>query len=89
MPFRMRFWSKEKIDLVDTQGGRDWQIFDGSLQQIDHAGVPLKGTDNGILQSYLWFRGILPLLWNRSECCSTCSMLTAQGIWSYLGILQD
>jgi hypothetical protein len=47
MPFRMRFWSKEKIDLVDTQGGRDWQIFDGSLQQIDHAGVPLKGTDNG------------------------------------------
>ena len=43
MPFRMRFWSKEKIDLVDTQGGRDWKIFDGSLQQIDRADEPLKG----------------------------------------------
>jgi len=30
MKFRMRFWSNNHIDLIDTNGGNDFQIFDAS-----------------------------------------------------------
>ena len=30
MKFRMRFWSNNPIELVDTKGGAEWQIFDAA-----------------------------------------------------------
>jgi hypothetical protein len=37
MSFYMRFWSKEPIELIDTRGGKDWKIANGSVDQIDRA----------------------------------------------------
>jgi hypothetical protein len=43
MKFRMRFWSNNPIELVDTNAGKDFQIFDASDDALTKqgAGVPL------------------------------------------------
>jgi hypothetical protein len=43
MKFRMRFWSNNPIELVDTNAGKDFQIFDASEDALTKqgAGVPL------------------------------------------------
>ena len=41
MKFRMRFWSNTPIELIDTKGGAEWQIFDASEDSITTQGNPL------------------------------------------------
>jgi len=41
MKFRMRFWSSNPIDLIDTKGGSEWQIFDASLDSLSAQDAPM------------------------------------------------
>lgn len=43
MKFRMRFWSNNPIELIDTKGGADFKIFDASDDSISTQDAPLKG----------------------------------------------
>ena len=42
MKFRMRFWSNNPIELIDTKGGADFKIFDASGDSISTQDAPLK-----------------------------------------------
>ena len=34
MKFRMRFWASSQIELVDTNRGKDWTVYDASDDAI-------------------------------------------------------
>ena len=34
MKFRMRFWSNNPIDLIDTKGGSEWQLYDAGADSV-------------------------------------------------------
>ena len=42
MDFHMRLWADKSITVVDTRGGRDFQIYDASLDGLDKQTVPLS-----------------------------------------------
>jgi len=44
MKFRMRFWSNNAIELIDTKGGSEWQVFDASDDALNNQNVPLQMT---------------------------------------------
>jgi len=41
MKARMRFWSSAPVELIDTKGGKDWQVFDASDDAIGGQSQPL------------------------------------------------
>jgi hypothetical protein len=41
MKFRMRFWSNNPIELIDTKGGSEWQLFDASDDALNTQNAPI------------------------------------------------
>jgi len=41
MKFRMRFWSNNPIELVDTKGGSEWQLFDARDDALGQQSAPI------------------------------------------------
>ena len=41
MKFRMRFWSSNLIELVDTKGGAEWQLFDACDDALGRQAAPM------------------------------------------------
>jgi len=42
MDFHMRVWADKPISVIDTRGGRDFQIYDASLDGLDKQSAPLS-----------------------------------------------
>ena len=52
MKFRMRFWSNNPIELIDTKGGSEWQVFDASDDALNNQHAPLPMSQEIIRQEH-------------------------------------